>query len=247
MSCMTCTQTRDRLPTSPHEHADVVARLRTAYEEWWTKVTERAEERIPIEIGADGASQVLINSHDWRNVEDPVCVWNQSQIRQGLEYNGHWEIEVMQAGAYEFELRRWPQEADLGLGEGIDGPKQADSYEMTYERRYTGGRALPIATAELEVGGRRHTRTVAAHEKAATFTVDLDAGPTDLRTRFSDGNALEHRRLLRVHPACRAPRRSRQNRCVTDQAVGHRRCFSVTSTKLLFWTHSSTISAGFCR
>ena len=173
------------------KHADVVARLRAAYEEWWTKVTERAEERIPIEIGVDGASQVLINSHDWRNVEDPVCVWNQSQIRQGLEYNGHWEIEVMQAGAYEIELRRWPREADLELRAGIEGPGQVDSYEMTYERRYTGGRALPIATAELEVGGRRHTRSVAAHEKAAAFTVDLDAGPTDLRTRLSDGNALE--------------------------------------------------------
>ena len=173
------------------KHADVVARLRAAYEEWWTKVTERAEERIPIEIGVDGASQVLINSHDWRNVEDPACVWNQAQIRQGLEYNGLWEIEVMQAGAYEIELRRWPREADLGLGEGIDGPKQADSYEMTYERRYTGGEALPIAAAELEVGGRRHSRPVAAHEKTATFIVELHAGPTDLRTRFSDGKALE--------------------------------------------------------
>ena len=97
----------------------------------------------------------------------------------------------MQAGAYEIELRRWPREADLELREGIDGPGQVDSYEMTYERRYTGGRALPIATAELEVGGRRYTRSVAAHEKAAAFMVELHAGPTDLRTRFSDGKALE--------------------------------------------------------
>ena len=173
------------------EHPEVVARLRAAYEDWWTKVTERAEERIPIEVGVDGASQVLINSHDWRNAEDPECVWNQAQIRQGVEYNGYWEIEVMRAGAYEIELRRWPREADLELREGIDGLRQVNSSEMTYERRYTGGRPLPIATAELEVGGRRHTRSVSAHEKAAAFMVELHAGPTDLRTRFSDGKAME--------------------------------------------------------
>ena len=201
MSCTTCTQTRDRPTDIAAQHPDVVARLRAAYEEWWTKVTERAEERIPIEIGVDGASQVLINSHDWRNVEDPVSVWNQSQIRQGLEYNGHWEIEVMQAGAYEIELRRWPREADLELREGIDGPGQVDSYEMTYERRYTGGRALPIATADLEVGGRRPTRSVAAHEKAAAFMVELHAGPTDLRTRVQRRQGSGDRRLLRLHPA----------------------------------------------
>ena len=62
---------------------------------------------------------------------------------------------------------------------------------MTYERRYTGGKALPIARAELEVGGQRHSRPVAAHERAATFTVELDAGPTDLRTHLGDGNSLQ--------------------------------------------------------
>ena len=173
------------------EHPSIVSRLRAAYEQWWTKVTERAHERIPIEIGADGATQALVNSHDWRNVEDPLNVWNQAQVRQGVEHNGYWEIEVARAGTYDFELRRWPREADLGLGQGIEGPPQVDNHEMTYERRYTGGKALPIARAELEVGGQRHSRPVAAHERAATFTVELDAGPTDLRTHLSDGNSLQ--------------------------------------------------------
>jgi arylsulfatase A-like enzyme len=173
------------------EHPDVVMRLRAAYEEWWNKVTERSEERIPIEVGADAAPQVLVNSHDWRNVEDPLCVWNQCQVRQGLEHNGHWEIDVARQGTYTFELRRWPREADLGLADGIDGQPQVDYGEMTYQLRYGGGKALGIATALLEVGSRVRTQTVAANDHAATFTIELDAGHTDLRTQFGNDRGLD--------------------------------------------------------
>ena len=97
----------------------------------------------------------------------------------------------MRPGAYTFELRRWPREEDLGLAEGIEGPPQEGYGEMTYELSYGGGKALPIATAELEVGGRSQTQPVAADQKGATFTVELQAGPTDLRTRFGNDRGLD--------------------------------------------------------
>ena len=59
------------------DHPGEVRRLRLAYEYWWNKVTERVDENIPFEIGVGEGIQVLVNSHDWRNVEDPACVWNQ--------------------------------------------------------------------------------------------------------------------------------------------------------------------------
>ena len=48
-----------------------------------------------------------------------------------------------------------------------------------------------IATAALEVGGRLQTQTVGADEKGATFTVELDSGHTDLRTRFGNDRGLD--------------------------------------------------------
>jgi arylsulfatase A-like enzyme len=172
------------------EHSEVVTQLRAAYEDWWTKVTERADEKIPIEIGGDRIPQTLLNSHDWHNVEEPLCVWNQCQVRQGIEYNGYWEVEVLRAGTYTFDLCRWPCEADLGLTDGIYGPSQVDFGEMTYEVRHGGGRSLPIATAELEVGSQRQMQTVVERQRSATFTVQLDQGSTDLRTRFYNDRGL---------------------------------------------------------
>ena len=168
----------------------MVTQLRAAYEDWWTKVTERADEKIPIEIGGDRIPQTLLNSHDWHNVEEPLCVWNQCQVRQGIEYNGYWEVEVLRAGTYTFDLCRWPCEADLGLTDGIYGPSQVDFGEMTYEVRHGGGRSLPIATAELEVGSQRQMQTVVERQRSATFTVQLDQGSTDLRTRFYNDRGL---------------------------------------------------------
>ena len=173
------------------DHPDLVARLRAGYEEWWRKVTVRADEVIPIPIGGHPASQGLINSHDWRNVEDPLCVWNQCQVRQGLEYNGYWEVEVMEPGRYQFELRRWPREQPLALAAGIDGPEQVGYGQMTYELRYGGGRVLPIGRAEINIAGQRQAREVAAGDAMVRFDLELPAGVTELRTSFTGHDELE--------------------------------------------------------
>ncbi|MDP7579301.1 MAG: arylsulfatase [SAR202 cluster bacterium] len=173
------------------DHPEEVRRLRSAYEDWWMKVTERADEKIPVEIGIDEPVQALVNSHDWRNVEDPMCVWNQCQVRQGLEYNGYWEIDVIRSGTYTFDMRRWPREANLALTDGIKGTPQVDFGEMTYEVRHTDGKALPITAAELEVGGRHQTQQVKKGQQSTKFTVQLEAGPTNLRTRFYNEQGLD--------------------------------------------------------
>ena len=166
------------------DHPEEVRRLRLAYEYWWKKVTERADENIPFEIGVGEGIQVLVNSHDWRNVEDPACVWNQCQVRQGLAHTGYWEIDIVRAGAYTVDLRRWPREANLGLNDGIEGTPQVDFGEMTYEVRHTGGKALPITAAELEVGGQYQSQQVKKGQLSAKFTMQLEAGSTILRTRL---------------------------------------------------------------
>ena len=101
-----------------------------------------------------------------------------------MAHNGYWEIDIVRAGAYTFDLRRWPREANLGLNDGIEGTPQVDFGEMTYEVRHTGGKALPITAAELEVGGQYQSQQVKKGQLSAKFTMQLEAGSTILRTRL---------------------------------------------------------------
>ena len=101
-------------------HPDVVSELRLAYEAWWQKVSRQFDEDIPIAIGGPGADRLRLNTHDWRN-DDCECAWNQSLVRQGLICNGHWEVEVVEAGRYSFTLRRWPEEEGAAIRAGLAG------------------------------------------------------------------------------------------------------------------------------
>ena len=53
---------------------------------------------------------------------------------------------------------------------------------------YVEGKALPIARARLKVSKFDRTVPVAATDKVISFTMDLPAGPTDLKTWFLDAN-----------------------------------------------------------
>ena len=193
-------------------HTAVVAELRLAYEDWWQKVSRQFDEEIPIAIGGAAASHLRLNTHDWRN-EDCLCAWNQSLVRQGLICNGHWEVDVVEAGTYRFLLRRWPLEEDapisaalaggepvafsqLRLDAGGDGRGQdsrAPSGASLKQRiDWGGGVALPVCNARISIAGQVASATVASNDDAAVFTLSLPAGATHLQTWFEleSGEAL---------------------------------------------------------
>ncbi len=187
------------------DHPEVAARLRLAYEDWWRKVSRQFDEDIPIAIGGQGAEKLRLNTHDWRN-EDCECAWNQSLVRQGLICNGHWEVEVVEAGRYLFMLRRWPAEEGAAIGAGLDGgaPKsfrdiaigqeaavdgEADGAGIPLslkERIYWGGGvALPVTEARISVGVQEASKVLSGDEVEVCFTLTLAAGRTHLQTWFA--------------------------------------------------------------
>ncbi len=171
------------------EHPDVVAHLCEGYERWWAKVSQQFDGTIPIPIGQDVDDPMLLTTHDWRN--DPVaCAWNQSQIRAGLECNGYWEMDVMRAGRYRFELRRWPRQEDRAIAAGIPGPLKPFTAEI--EDGWGGGRAIPLTWARLRVADVEQRMAIAADDRYAEFVVDLQPGETRLQTFLGDddGNAI---------------------------------------------------------
>ena len=191
---------------------DIVSELRLAYEEWWRKVSRQFAEDIPIAIGGPEATRLRLNTHDWRN-EDCDCAWNQSLVRQGLICNGHWEVEVVEAGTYRFELRRWPVEEDAPIAAGLAGGDStpfgmisiraaeevsveqtgADSEPSLKDRVvWGGGLALPIRRARIAIGDEEAETGIDAEDEAARFTLTLPAGGTHLQTWFEmeDGKDL---------------------------------------------------------
>jgi arylsulfatase len=158
-------------------YPDVVAQMRTHYETWWEGVSPRVNKFSRLTIGSDAANPVQLAPPEWRNVE----LDKQRQVRTAPVMNGPWTLQVERAADYRVDLRRWPAEADAAITAGLPPYTAVDG-------RYVVGKALPIAQARLRVADFDQTVPVTATDKVISFTVNLPAGPTDLKTWFLDAN-----------------------------------------------------------
>ena len=161
------------------EHPEIVHELREDYESWWNDVSVRINERVPIFIGSPQENPVFLSSHDWRGSEEQ-CVWNQGEVRRGIYHNSYLEIFVERTGWYQFDLYRWPKEANLKITEGIPGKSEG------FADWYHGGRALPIVRAKIEIEGQQKEIDVKPEDTCVSFRLYLQQGDTNLQTWFFD-------------------------------------------------------------
>lgn len=157
------------------EHPEVAAKMRAHLDAWWASVRETANEPQSVTVG--GEAEEMLTACEWLD----VFVDQQAQIRSGVRKNGYWHIDVAQAGEYEFELRRWPREADAPLAAGLP------AVQLTAGSRGPGA-ALPIARARILVDDVRMSKPVGPHDLSAVFQVNLKPGRTLLHTWFDDEN-----------------------------------------------------------
>ena len=173
-------------------YPDVVNNLRNEYEKWWDIVSKQYDRMIPIHIGK---MPVSILGQDMRN-EECVAAWGQHLVRKGLIALGYWEIEVDEAGEYEFDLRRWPKTHERGLSKGIR--LDDDDVEFHWEGigfndryRYKGGRAIEITRATIEIQGVKKEKDVKADELNALFAMRLEKGLCLLKASFGNNETKE--------------------------------------------------------
>ncbi|MGC6487625.1 MAG: N-acetylgalactosamine 6-sulfate sulfatase (GALNS), partial [Planctomycetota bacterium] len=112
--------------------------------------------------GAQNPTHLM--SHDW-HTEDKGTPWHQNHVRNGYVSNGPWAVDVAVAGRYRVTLRRWPAALD---------------------------RAMGCTRAALAIAGQRYEQTVAPTATAATFEVELPAGPAMLQTTLRRASGEEH-------------------------------------------------------
>ena len=156
------------------QHPEVVKQLRGSYETFWEDMGKRRDIVTSIVVGNDAENPSTLSSHDWFG-DGARKGWNQGQIQAAHPVNGHWNIDVDQAGDYKIELCRWPKDAD-GT---ITGPSV---------KYVEGGTEIKADQARLKVAGFDETKAVKAEDKAVSFEVKLEKGETTLQTWFLDGD-----------------------------------------------------------
>jgi len=107
---------------------------------------------------------------------------------------GWWEIMVETPGEYEFDLRRWPEEAGHWVRSGIEGKDvvyREDGILPAAKQTYSGGVALDIDTAGLDVSGLPSKWvSVSPEDRGAIIRMSLPAGPRHVRAQFSGANGF---------------------------------------------------------
>ena len=183
-------------------HPEVVQQMRAHYEAWWKVHEPSMEKAETISIGSDQENPVMLGCVDWFTsmTVEQMPVQYQTGIRQGISWNGSWELFVEKAGDYEISLRRWPEEAEGAVAGGVAAFVPADTaFASARENEiplwlknghggsFPEGKKLAVTTARCAIGSHDLKKTVGMDDKAVVFVVSLTAGKASLKTWFYDG------------------------------------------------------------
>ncbi len=154
-----------QLENLAEQKPEMVAQLREAYDAWWDRIGGRFEQHVHLDIGSDAENPARITAHDWLPPDDSMQVpWNQGHVSRAPAVNGTWNINVTQAGTYEFELYQRDKPADY---------------------------PIEASEATLRVGDAESSAPVPEGASHVRLTMDLPAGKTTLDTRFTSSDGIE--------------------------------------------------------
>lgn len=165
------------------DHPAVAKRLTKFYDDWWTELEPTFKQDAAIYLGHPAENPATLTCHDW--ITTGSTPWNQASVRAGMTgkaNTGFWNVNVVEDGTYEIEIRRWPKESkktlDAALPPGADVPGVSP-----YRARP--GKPLKIVKAEIEIGDQKaESEPVKAGTHSVIFALPLKAGRTRLSARF---------------------------------------------------------------
>ncbi|MGH4038752.1 MAG: arylsulfatase [Sphaerochaeta sp.] len=164
-------------------HPEILSELMSVYEAWWQKRYAAALpcSRIPLLLN----DEVIITCHAWH--EGKKFCFDQKQIREGVDDNGFWSLEVLKDGMYEFELRRWPRESKLKLRDGC--PSILKTCRTHFRPK---GRSYRIVSSAIKIQDVKEEVPVMEDDEFSIIVVRLKKGLANLRTYFTmeDGSVI---------------------------------------------------------
>ncbi|MHC4637655.1 MAG: arylsulfatase [Planctomycetota bacterium] len=166
------------------QEPDVVKRLRSEYEKWWSSVSESHDKVTEIIVGSPHENPSRLTCYHWNSESgtQSEMPWGQAHIVAGMHVNGYWNLYVDRKGRYTIRLRRWPSESGLAINDTSDAkPPERPSYLIN---------AKPIVATKARIRIQDVDETLPVKEDAEeiVFTVTLKAGSSRLKTWFMDDN-----------------------------------------------------------
>lgn len=168
------------------QHPEVVQRLLKEFERYWVRVIPD-DRGFPIPIaGTPHDKELLLSFSDLRGGE----AFSHGQAAAGKAVTGDYHLEAAESGIYEFEVCRWPREADAAISGVPVVTKKADGWSpegpitaLLYSGKFV---SMPIAAVSLQVGDFSEKRTVTASDRSVVFDVALPKGRTVVNAAFYD-------------------------------------------------------------
>lgn len=179
------------IKADPSQRQDVAAaypgevrKLRAHYQTWWEEIKPSFSNATQIYVGHPQENPARLTCHDW--IAEGSTPWNQAAVRKGADQpkvTGFWYINVFKTGKYRIRLRRWPEETDAMINEGMASGQPVPGAKAYRE---TPGRKFNFTKATLQIGDQKLTKDVPAEAKEVVFEMDLQQGPSKLTGRFLD-------------------------------------------------------------
>ena len=181
------------------QHPDVLGRLRRAYDEWYTEVTQLGFDPIPTEIGHPEAPDVTLPGHEAFLVPDSregisyvgPSGWANDWITNWTDANAYpyWEVEIVRPGRYEISLMYICPKKDVGAkmrvevgGQSVEGTIETphDPAPIPSPDRVGRGEVFekvwaPLVLGTVELAKGRSRLVVRALSKPGEQVADLKA------------------------------------------------------------------------
>jgi arylsulfatase A-like enzyme len=171
------------------DHPKVVEQLQEAYEDWWSDISQGSDAYVPFVIDTSKQQEYTFSSQNWHGDAVP---YNQQHVRSGMKANGFWVIDVVEAGSYEIEIRRWPKEADAAFNEKVQlGPYTADTHETNNSMLQAPTKAFSIKSVRLSVAGFEQTVPLSRGSKSVSSSTYIPKGEHKLQAWMIDESGEE--------------------------------------------------------
>ena len=166
------------------ENVELANELTRFYEDWYDERVDEAIKFSPIFINKTYSTK--ITSHVWH--ECTKLCFSQDHIREGIDGNGYIAIEVQDEGEYNFELRRYPREANLPINASCDSvPKNDRCF-----KELSAGKVYNVVSAKIKIGDLVASSPVDSNKTYIDFKLKLKKGTNTIRTYFDldNGNRI---------------------------------------------------------
>lgn len=164
-------------------HPDIVQELRAFYDTWWQALEPTLAVPVPRFIGAGREASDLLSCNDWWNVDVPGRAFVIDAA--GDPRGGIWHVDVITAGDYAVELRRWPFHTNLAIG--AEAPQSTISGRALIQR----GRRIAAGEAVFSVDGVEQRAFTTPEAPGVQFRVQLSRGAARLQGWFCDAGGKE--------------------------------------------------------